>query len=127
MSVDDLLIVVTYFDMDVHIGTFRPALDDDIADPESMHFQADRLWVREDHDIYSVADWVYYDPMDWGQNKAVEMYGTARANGYEDKSLLEWTSESEMIQALHEEVEMRWAIRYADDYEQAIKQLENIK
>lgn len=127
MSADDLLIIVTYFDMDVHIGTFRPALDDEVIDPATACYQADRYWIREDHDAYSVADWVYYDPMDWGQNKAVEMYGTARANGYEDKSLLEWTSETETLALLHEEVEMRWAIRYADDYEQAIKQLEATK
>lgn len=127
MSIDDLLIVVTYFDMDVHIGTFRPATDNDPLDPEVMCYQAERYWIRDAHDIYSVADWVYYDPMDWGQNKAVEMYGTARANGYEDKSLLDWVSESQTLAALHEDVEMRWAIRDADTYEQAIRQLEATK
>lgn len=127
MSGDDLLIIVWYFDFDVHIATYHALTEADDPDP-TIHFQhAGRLWKDDNHDIYSVAEWVYYDPMDWGQNKAVEMYGTARANGYEDKSILEWTSETEMLQALHEEIEMRWAIRDADDYEQAIRQLEDIK
>jgi len=121
MSNDDILILVTCIDLDVYVMQYVPTDDTMVPTTEIDG----RLWRAESTDIYTIADWIYEDPIDWGVKKAVEMYGTARANGLEETGLLEWTTETEPSTPLGD-IEYRWAIRDAYEYEATIKQLEAI-
>lgn len=113
MSVDDLYIAVGVLGTDVYVNTFNPT-----GTVSNHDLSAEgRYWVLEEQNVYTVEDWVYYDPMEWGVAKATSLYGSAKVDDTVVE-VIEW----------HDEVvdgfDVKWAIRDADLYEQTIKQLE---
>lgn len=122
MSNDDILIAVTCLDLDVFVVQYVPTDDPLVATVIDID---GRNWRSENTDIYTIADWIYDDPIEWGVKKAIEMYGTARANGLEETGFLEWTTQTEPSEVFGE-VEFCWAVRDAHEYEDTIKQLEAI-
>lgn len=121
MSKDDLYIAVCVLDSDVLINTFSPTGTVECHDLQD----AGRYWRVEDKNVYTVEDWVYYDPMEWGVNKACSLYGVSdlikktKAEGIVE--ILDWTAE------VIDGFDIQWAIRDADEYESTVKELERLK
>lgn len=114
MSIDDLLIAVTEIDAVAVTTTYSIAVDDEFVDVEFLG----RRWKIEDKDEFTVAQWVYYDPCEYAKTVMVARYGTVGKDDNKIADLLNWEV-CEIDGSL-----VHYAVRDADDYEQAIRQLE---
>jgi hypothetical protein len=119
MSIDDLLITIVEIDAVAVTQVFGVASPTEKWDVELF----DRGWVLEDTDEFTVAQWVYYDPIEYAKVIMEQRYGTVRVGDDVVTDILKW----ETIDATGDDgfpLTIHYAVRDGDEYEQAIMQLE---
>lgn len=119
MSTDDLLITIVEIDAVAVTQTFGVASPIEAWDIELFN----RGWVLEETDEFTVAQWVYYDPIEYAKVIMEQRYGTVRVGDDVVTDILKW----ETIEAIGDDglpTTIHYAVRDGDEYEQAIMQLE---